>query len=126
ELPAIAGCRRFAQRLQIGAVENVDTQDRLDEIVDRISGQITRGLRRIPGRFPDKQRDVAPFQPRKDRIIEPGRAVVRTELGTPSIAAPAQHQRVPWRHPDTRLLFPSLQILGEDAITRREIRYTLE
>jgi hypothetical protein len=49
----IARGRRLAQRLQIGSVEHVDAEDRLDEIVNGISKQITRGLRTIPGGFPD-------------------------------------------------------------------------
>ena len=40
ELPTIAGGSRLAQPLQVGAVEHVDTQDRLDEIVNGVSEQI--------------------------------------------------------------------------------------
>jgi hypothetical protein len=122
ELPPIAGGRRLAQHLQIRAVEHMDTPDRLDEIVNGVSEQITRGLRCIPGGFLDDRRNVAPLQPRKDRIVEPGIAFFRTKIGSPPIVAPAKHQRSPRLHADTRFVFPRLHVLGKDAVARRDAK----
>src|ERR1051326_7700551 len=85
ELIAIAGGGRVTQRLQIGAVEYVDTENRHDEIVHGVLEQISGHLRRVASGFPDDQRHVALFQPRQDRIVEPRGSFFRAKLGSPAI-----------------------------------------
>ena len=95
ELPSIADGRCLAQRFQIGAVEDVDAQNRLDEIVNGIPKEVAFRPWRVTCGFPDDQRDIALFQPGKDRIIEPRGTFFGAELGSPTIAAPAKHKCIP-------------------------------
>ena len=129
ELPAIARGGRLAQRVEIGAVEEVDPQHRQNEIVKRARGKVAGWMRRIVGRLPTEDRNVPLLQPGNHGIIEPCHRLVDRpwpKRGPPRPTPPAKEERVAGRHLHPGLPFPGLQILGKDTGSRREIRHTLE
>src|SRR4029078_13365627 len=100
--------------------------NRLHEVMDRVSEQIALRLRRIASSFPDDHRDVALLQPRQDGIVECRGTVVGSELRPSTIPPPAKHERVAGTGLHTGLLFPRLEVFWKDAIARRQIRHPLQ
>src|SRR5206468_3600200 len=76
ELPSVARRGRFAQCVEVAAVEEVDAEDRQREIVNGQPREIAGRLRNVARRFPSEQRDVALLQPRDDRIVEARRPFI--------------------------------------------------
>src|SRR5439155_16381493 len=99
EFPAIPCGGGFAQCFQIGTVQDVNAQDRENEVMKGGFRNIAWRLRRIAGRFPYKQSDIAFLQPRDARIVESSCLVVCpwSGLGSASPFPPPDNEGVAGR-----------------------------
>jgi hypothetical protein len=76
EFPPVSRSRRFGQGVEIRAVDQVNAQNRQNEIMQRNPVQVSLGLRHVPGRLPAEKRDISLLQPWDDGIIQSGRSFI--------------------------------------------------
>src|SRR4030095_16328332 len=103
----------------------MNAQDGEREIMERDPRKISGRQRHVAGRFPTKQRDVALFEPRNNRIVEACGSLIdrpRFPFRPPRPPTPANEEGITGSGLDARFLFPGFEIFRKDSRSRLQVR----